>query len=138
MLGAMVAIIIGATGVDPSQFTGKTVVVDVSSQRIVCIEKGRIVYFEKVSTGANNSTLTGTFTVNDKWPRIRTTKYKPNITLHWVVRIKGDYLFHLRPKPEHERLLGKPVSHGCVRLSKKFAPKFYTWATKGTKIIIQR
>lgn len=33
--------------------------------------------------------------------------------------------------------LGVPVSHGCVRLAKDKAQFVYTWATVGTKVVVQ-
>lgn len=49
--------------------------------------------------------------------------------------------FHSIPQTPSGKLvggLGKPISHGCVRLDKKKAKFIYTWARNGTKVIVKK
>lgn len=55
---------------------------------------------------------------------------------------KGNSIgFHSIPQEPDGSLvggLGKPVSHGCVRLAKKNAKFLYEWAPIGTKVIVKK
>ncbi|HEY5506081.1 MAG TPA: L,D-transpeptidase, partial [Coriobacteriia bacterium] len=51
-----------------------------------------------------------------------------NIGFHSIPTIKGKLVGGL----------GKPVSHGCVRLDKAKAKFVYSWATVGTKVVIKK
>ena len=49
--------------------------------------------------------------------------------------------FHSIPQHPDGKLeggLGKPVSHGCVRLSKDKAKFLYSWAAIGTRVVVKR
>jgi len=49
--------------------------------------------------------------------------------------------FHSIPQEPDGTLvggLGKPVSHGCVRLDKAKAKFVYTWAATGTRVVVKK
>jgi len=55
---------------------------------------------------------------------------------------KGNNIgFHSIPQHPNGKLvggLGKPISHGCVRLLKAKAKFLYTWAKVGTRVVIKK
>lgn len=55
---------------------------------------------------------------------------------------KGNNIgFHSIPQHPNGKLvggLGKPVSHGCVRLAKAKAKFVYSWAKNGTRVIVKK
>lgn len=95
----------------------------------------------KVSTGKNNSTPRGEFTIGKKTQKAwsRTAK----LWMPYWMPFKGQlYGLHELPewpngKKEGREHLGKPVSGGCIRLGEGDAKKLYDWADEGTKLVIK-
>lgn len=92
------------------------------------------------STGiSGKDTPSGIFEVLSKGEWFFSEKYQQG-GKYWV-QFKGDYLFHSLPFAEDKKTivdttLGKPASHGCIRLSVENAKWLYNNANKGTKVII--
>jgi len=93
-----------------------------------------------VSSGKNNSTPKGEWKILNKSPKAWSPYglWMP----YWLGLGKhGEFGIHELPiwpngYREGENHLGKPVSHGCVRLGVGSAKTIYDWAEVGTKVII--
>lgn len=95
-----------------------------------------------VSTGTkNNPTPVGTFKIDKKNPRAWSRVGK--LYMPWWMSFKsGVYAIHELPvwpngKKEGADHLGRPASHGCVRLGIGPAKLLYDWTEIGTKVIIK-
>jgi lipoprotein-anchoring transpeptidase ErfK/SrfK len=72
--------------------------------------------------------------------------YDNSTFFYFVMFVKSDkgnnIGFHSVPQLPNGRLvpgkLGKPVSHGCVRLEKSKAKFVYGWASNGTRVIVKK
>jgi len=115
---------------------GKRIVVDLTTQRAMALENGRVVFSGNISTGTpGRATPTGHFRVLEKdinhvsssWP-------KPNggAKMHYMLRVtRYGIAMHLAYVPSY------PASHGCIRLENGFAQKMYYWARVGTPIRVR-
>ncbi|NTU98749.1 L,D-transpeptidase, partial [Candidatus Falkowbacteria bacterium] len=95
-----------------------------------------------VSTGKPGmSTPKGTFKIANKSRRAWSKTYK--LWMPYWMGLSGSKVgLHELPewpggKKEGENHLGRPVSHGCVRLGVGPAKKLYEWAEVGTTVIIK-
>jgi lipoprotein-anchoring transpeptidase ErfK/SrfK len=94
-----------------------------------------------VSTGMPSmATPKGTYKIVNKSPRAWSKAYK--LWMPYWMGLGGTRMgLHELPewpggKKEGENHLGKPVSHGCVRLGVGSAKKLYEWAEIGTTVIV--
>ena len=130
-----------ATGPTGAQY--KRIDVNLTTQRLVAYERGRVVYRALVSTGKNGfETRVGTFHVYYKL-KDRTMRgcmkgqcwvvpHVPNVMYFDEGRaLHGTYWHNLFGT-------GRRLSHGCVNLSLKDAAWLYNWAPVGTKVVIHR
>lgn len=95
------------------------------------------------STGRNNATPTGTFSISQKY---RWHKMMGDVYGQYCSRIHGGVLFHsvyYNNAPDPSRLsytaynrLGSQASHGCVRLTVEDAKWIYDYCPSGTKVNI--
>jgi lipoprotein-anchoring transpeptidase ErfK/SrfK len=96
--------------------------VSLTEQKVRVFYKNSLLKEMICSTGAPlTPTPKGTFITSDKIKYAWLTKY--NVGAYYFVRFYGPYLFHSTPFDKEGNLieteqqnLGKPVSHGCVRL----------------------
>src|SRR3989338_2713441 len=94
-----------------------------------------------ISSGRLNwPTPIGTHTIINKSPKAW-SKLAGLWMPHWMGFERGRFGIHALPVwpngiKEGENHLGKPVSHGCIRLSSVNAKKLYEWAPLKTKLII--
>lgn len=97
-------------------------VVDISDQTMHVSVAGRPTFLWKVSTaGDGYITPTGAFKpyrMHEMWY----SKKYDNAPMPHSVFYSGGYAIHATP---HVQRLGRPASHGCVRLSPKNAEAFY-------------
>ncbi len=125
--------------------TEYVVTVDLSQQRVFVYKEGEMIRTMVCSSGiptADNATPTGRFII-DKSGKKRGEWFFSK-TFHegaeyWVGFIGGIYLFHSVPMTEdrvviheQETLLGRPSSHGCIRLSVEDAQWFYENVPSGS------
>ena len=123
---------------------GKKVLVDISEQHMYVYDGEQLVYSFVSSTGMNNATRTGTFSVLDKIPNAYGATW--NI---WMPNWLGIYYagslengIHALPiLPNGATLwagfLGSPISYGCVVLDTYDAQVLYDWAEVGVPVEIQ-
>ncbi|MBU3210467.1 L,D-transpeptidase [Clostridium algidicarnis] len=93
------------------------------------------------STGINGKeTPKGSFTVQNKGDWFYTDKYDQG-GKYWV-GFKGNYLFHSLPFDKEQKnivdtTLGKPASHGCIRLKVEESKWIYDNVPIGSKVIVK-
>lgn len=95
-----------------------------------------------VSTGAPASpTPLGEFVIQNKNPEAK-SRVGNLLMPYWMAFHRNLYAIHDLPVwgngvKETTEHLGKPVSHGCIRLNTEAAKFLYNWTPIGTKIIIK-
>jgi len=128
----------------PSYDGNKHILVDISEQHMYVYEGDALVYSFVSSTGMNNATRTGSFSVLDKIPSAYGASWDiwmPNwLGIYWAGSMENG--IHALPiLPDGGTLwagyLGAPVSYGCVVLGSYEAQLLYDWADIGTPVEIQ-
>lgn len=126
-----------------------SVVVSISAQRTYVYESGRLIRTMVCSTGipgTDDETPLGEFIIDESGAKrgewFFSERYGQGAK-YWVGFIGGTYLFHSVPMdrngriiPEEAAKLGKPASHGCVRLSLEDAEWFYRTVRDGSPLRI--
>lgn len=97
----------------------------------------------KVSSGlASTPTPVGEFKVLNKYPRAWSKSAKLWMPFWMAFTTRGHGLHELPEWPggkkEGASHLGKPASHGCVRMGIGAAKEMYDWAPVGTRVIIEK
>jgi lipoprotein-anchoring transpeptidase ErfK/SrfK len=128
----------------PSYSGNKYILVDISEQHMYVYEGDGLVYSFVSSTGMNNATRTGSFSVLDKIPNAYGATWDiwmPNwLGIYWAGSMENG--IHALPiLPNGGTLwagyLGVPISYGCVVLGTYEAQVLYDWADIGTPVEIQ-
>lgn len=123
---------------------GKKILVDISEQHMYVYDGEQLVYSFVASTGMNNATRTGTFSVLDKIPNAYGATWNiwmPNwLGIYWAGSLENG--IHALPiLPGGATLwagyLGTPISYGCVVLDTYDAQLLYEWAEVGVPVEIQ-
>ncbi len=133
---------------DLNRMGGKYIDVSLSKQRIALIENNQLVKIYAVSTGKwSTPTPTGEFTIINHITTARSSLFPDLLMDDWLglsgpgVR-DSEYGLHRLPRyingswiedPAH---IGKPLSHGCIRLAPGESTEVYNWAVNGTKVVI--
>ena len=118
---AFAAMLLGMSGF--ASAAGLVARVDVGSQTMTVEKHGRVIYRWKVSTARNGYvTPRGTWRPTRMHKMWRSRKYD-NAPMPYSVFYHGGYAIH---GTNAVRNLGRPASHGCVRLATPNAQKFYT------------
>ncbi len=96
--------------------------IDLSDQTMTVYVDEKLAHVFRVSTGRRGyGTPTGQWTAQWLSPRHRSKKYH-NAPMPWSVFFHGGYAVH---GTTEVRRLGRPASHGCVRLLPANARTFY-------------
>ncbi len=96
--------------------------VDLSSQRMNVYKNGRKLYSWRVSTGRGRyRTPTGSYRPTVLRRMHYSSKYN-NAPMPHSIFFRGGYAVH---GTNHVRRLGRPASHGCVRLHPRNAAKLF-------------
>lgn len=121
--------------------TGKSIVVDISEQRLSAFENGQLVNSFLVSTGVpSHETPRGTFTI---FRRIYSVWYRGynNDGTYWSypntlynMEFKSSYLLH---GAYWHNNFGRKMSHGCVNIAYVNAEWLWNWSEIGTPVITQ-
>jgi lipoprotein-anchoring transpeptidase ErfK/SrfK len=112
--------------------------IDVSRQTMIVSENGRVVHAWPVSTARKGyRTPRGTFSVKRMHKMWHSRKYEMSPMPHSIF-FYGGYAIHGTP---YVKSLGRPASHGCVRLHPSHARTLYglvkAHGPRNTKIILQ-
>jgi lipoprotein-anchoring transpeptidase ErfK/SrfK len=122
----------------------KYILVDISQQHLYAYQDEALVYSFVASTGMNNATATGLFSVLSKIPNAYGATWNiwmPNwLGIYWAGGLQNG--IHALPiLSSGARLwdgwLGTPISYGCVVLGAYEAQLLYEWAEIGTPVEIQ-
>lgn len=129
----------------PPSYSGtKFILVDISDQHMYVYEGDVLVYSFVASTGMENSTRVGTFSVLNKIPNAYGETWNiwmPNwLGIYWSGHLQNG--IHALPiLPGGGTLwagyLGTPISYGCVVLGTYDAQALYNWADIGTPVQIR-
>jgi lipoprotein-anchoring transpeptidase ErfK/SrfK len=113
--------------------------VSLSAQTMTVTENGVVRYRWKVSTGRpGHATPTGSWRA--KWASLHHRSHKyDNAPMPYAIFFNGGYAVHATFDVKH---LGRPASHGCVRLHPDNAAQFYELARQNglgnTRIMISQ
>jgi lipoprotein-anchoring transpeptidase ErfK/SrfK len=129
----------------PAVYTGgKYILVDISDQHMYVYEGDVLVFSFVASTGMNNATRVGNFSVLNKIPNAYGATWNiwmPNwLGIYWSGSLQNG--IHALPiLPSGAQLwsgyLGVPISYGCVVLGAYESQLLYNWAEIGTPVEIQ-
>ena len=113
--------------------------ISLSSQTMVVTQNGAVKYRWRVSTGRKGfGTPTGSWSAKWVSRNHRSRKYN-NAPMPFAVFFKGGYAVHATYETKR---LGRPASHGCVRLHPDNAATFFQMANRNglsnTRIVITR
>jgi lipoprotein-anchoring transpeptidase ErfK/SrfK len=120
------------------------ILVDITDQHLYAYDNDLIVYSFVASTGMNNATSTGTFSVLDKIPSAYGSTWDiwmPDwLGIYWAGGLENG--IHALPILSNGAtlwagFLGRPISYGCVVLGTYEAELLYDWAEIGTTVEIQ-
>lgn len=129
----------------PVNYTGgKYILVDISDQHMYVYDGDLLVFSFIASTGMNNATRTGNFSVLDKIPNAYGATWNiwmPNwLGIYWAGSLENG--IHALPiLPNGATLwagfLGRPISYGCVVLDTLDSQLLYDWVEVGVPVEIQ-
>jgi len=128
----------------PPDTSKKYIFVDISEQHLYAYESGLLVYSFIASTGMNNATRVGVFSVLDKIPNAYGSTWNiwmPNwLGIYWAGSLENG--IHALPILSNglrlwEGYLGTPISFGCIVLGVNESQLLYDWAVVGTPVEIQ-
>ena len=118
-----VAVLFGTQGhISSAEAAKVTAKIDISSQRMHVYQNGRRIYSWKVSTGRGRyRTPTGNYRPTVMRRMHYSSKYN-NSPMPFSIFFRGGYAIH---GTNHISRLGRPASHGCVRLHPRNAATLY-------------
>ena len=126
----------------PQRISGKYIDINLKSQVMTIFEDGSLVDAFVVSSGlAGMDTPKGEYTIHNKALRPWSKRYLLYMPYWMAITPDGKYGIHELPEwpggyKEGANHLGRPVSHGCVRLGVGAAKTVYEWAPEGTTVIV--
>jgi hypothetical protein len=121
----------------------KWIRIDLSKQTLSYGYGPKVINNWLTSTGKRGfQTPTGTFKILNKRPLAYSRQYKLYMPYWMAFTPQGNGIHELpywksgyREGANH---LGKPVSHGCVRLGIGPAKELYDWAEIGTRVVVEK
>jgi lipoprotein-anchoring transpeptidase ErfK/SrfK len=135
---------VDSTNEHPAYNGNKYVLVDISEQHMYVYEGDSLVYSFVASTGMNNATRVGSFSVLDKIPNAYGATWDlwmPNwLGIYWSGTLENG--IHALPILSNGTqlwagYLGTPISFGCVVLGVYESQLLYDWVEVGTPVEIQ-
>jgi LysM repeat protein len=126
------------------EISDKYILVDISEQHLYAYESELLVYSFIASTGMNNATRIGFFSVLDKIPNAYGATWNiwmPNwLGIYWAGTLENG--IHALPILSNglrlwDGYLGTPISYGCIVLGVNESQMLYDWVTVGTPVEIQ-
>ncbi|WP_242223478.1 L,D-transpeptidase [Shinella zoogloeoides] len=139
LLATAVAFLLVLFQVEAVLAANLTAEVSLSSQTMVVTQNGVVKHRWRVSTGRKGfGTPTGSWKAKWASRNHRSRKYD-NAPMPYAIFFNGGYAVHATFDTKR---LGRPASHGCVRLSPNNAATFYqlanTHGLANTRIVIAR
>ncbi len=126
----------------PKIVQGKYIDINLSSQVMTIFESGKALDSYLVSSGKPGmETPKGSYQIRNKAPRPWSAAYGLYMP-YWMALVPdGKFGIHELPEwpggyKEGAAHLGRPVSHGCVRLGVGAAQRVYEWADIGTPVVV--
>lgn len=128
----------------PPVVSDQYILVDISEQHLYAYESGNLVFSFVASTGMNNATRTGLFSVLDKIPNAYGATWDlwmPNwLGIYWAGSLENG--IHALPILSNGTqlwagYLGTPISFGCIVLGVNESQQLYDWVVVGTPVEIQ-
>lgn len=123
---------------------GQYILVDISEQHMYVYEGDLLVFSFVASTGMNNATRAGSFSVLDKIPNAYGATWNiwmPNwLGIYWSGSLEnGIHALPILPNGATlwEGFLGRPISYGCVVLGTYDSQALYDWVEVGAPVEIQ-
>lgn len=121
--------------------------VSLSKQRVYLDNQstGKRLYMMICSSGMDNTTPTGTYAIQERGESFFNAQLNEgaNYWVSWLYH--GTYLFHTVPTDTsgnynvaEAQKLGKPASHGCIRLSVPDAKWLYDNVPEGTTVVVEK
>ena len=103
---------------------------NLTTQYFGAYEYGKLKFWGPISSGRKGKeTPIGNFKAIFKKKNRISIKY--GVPMLYSIQFSGHYFMH------QQSMLGRPASHGCVRLLLKDAKKLFYWINKGDPIIIR-
>ena len=123
LMGMMFAVALAVLVVPQSSWAASLVAkVDISAQTMTVYKSGRVLHRWKVSTGRKGYyTPTGTYSPKRMHRMWYSRKYN-NSPMPYSIFFRGGYAVH---GTNYVKQLGRPASHGCVRLHTDNARTLY-------------
>ncbi len=115
-----------------------SIVINLADQRLYAFDGGGGIIAEYlISSGkGGNSTPKGDFSIKNKSVQAYSKKYSATMT-HWMaITADGAYGIHGLLGQSYYKLLGRPASHGCIRLAREDAKELFSMAAVGTPVSI--
>ena len=129
----------------PAYGGNKYILISISEQHLYAYEGDTLAYSFVASTGMNNATRAGTFSVLDKIPNAYGATWDiwmPNwLGIYYAGSLENG--IHALPILSNGGILwagflGRPISYGCIVLGTSEAQLLYDWAEVGTPVEIRR
>jgi LysM repeat protein len=125
----------GGGSTSTGSISGRWIDVDLSSQTVRAYQGNVVVQSMVVSTGISRyPTPVGRFRIYSKYPSVNMSGpgyYLPGVP-HTMFFYKG---YALHGTYWHSNF-GRPMSHGCINLTRADAAWLYSWAGVGTQVVI--
>lgn len=114
------------------------IVINLADQRLYAFDPGGSVILEYACSSGKggHSTPKGDYFIKNKAVQAYSKKYSATMT-HWMaITADGAYGIHGLLGSSYYSLLGRPASHGCIRLAREHAKELYSLASVGTPVSI--
>lgn len=116
------------------------IVVDLKKQRVIALEGEKQIYNFHCSTGRNDRTPAGDFSVRQKARYNKALPKYGSVPIPYSLRldIVKNGKRHLIAIHAFKSVPRYPASHGCIRLKYGDAKKLFEWAEVGIPVIITK
>ncbi|MEN0087657.1 MAG: L,D-transpeptidase [Pseudomonadota bacterium] len=133
ILATLLAVLVLAWAM-PAEAGRVTAKIDVSEQKMRVYQNGKLKHTWKVSTGRKGYwTPRGTYSPKRMYKRYCSKKYHGS-PMPYSIFFRGGYAIH---GTNAVSKLGRPASHGCVRLHAKNAARLYAMVKRhGGRIVV--
>ncbi len=130
---------VATTNPDPRNPSGDLIEISIRKQRLTAWRDGRVVYRFIISTGRPGyETPPGHYKILEKYENRWSRKW--SVWMPFAMRWYQGYFIHQLPHKDGSShnigasKLGRPDSHGCVRVNVGDAEKLFRWTAVGTPV----